>query len=73
MSAEGLRNADGKLCLLRWSGVLWTRADASRKLADCQHCKRPIPKGAAIYRPLGNGSTRMHRLHAECAEALANG
>ena len=70
-SPEGLRNADGRLCLLRYRSVVFQRVTASRKLADCWHCGRPIPKGSPIFAPMGNGAERYRRLHAECAEALA--
>lgn len=61
--SDGLVDIDGQHCVK-------TKA---RKATTCQHSRKPIKPGDAIYRPLGNSVVRSVRYLASEVEALERG
>jgi hypothetical protein len=46
---------------------VWTKAK-TRKVWECEVCRKRIEKGQVAYRPITNGYNRMCRICEECME-----
>lgn len=61
----------GKLVAVLFRGNRFYESGKARKDTTCWNCRKKIPKGDPVFRPMDNGADRYRRLHAACAEAIA--
>lgn len=52
----------------KYGQQIWVASRANRKPAGrlCQFCEEAISAGEETYRPMGNKSNRMDRVHSKC-------
>lgn len=60
-----------KLVAVTFRGERFFESGKARKVAECHRCDKAIGPGDPVFRPLGNTVGRYLRLHAGCAQGVA--